>query len=61
MKSFFYKQFSEHSKYDKRIDENDLHYYVIEFHSSRIFSILKNINPNKARYLIKSMAFFKLC
>ena len=46
--SFFYEQFSERSKYDIPIDHNKSHYNVIDFNSSRIFSILKNINPNKA-------------
>ena len=46
---FFYKQFSERSSYDIDIDYSNDSAFDIDFNPTRISSILKNINPNKAQ------------
>ena len=46
--TFFYKQFSEASSYSISVDDTNSRDFCIDFNASRVFSILKNINPNKA-------------
>ena len=46
---FFCKQFSEPSSYNVDIDFNSGISFDIEFNCTRVNSLLKNINPNKAQ------------
>ena len=46
---FFYKQFSDPSKYDINIDFDNDHLFDINFSTDKIYNLLLNINPNKAQ------------
>ena len=46
--TFFYKQFSDASTYDVNIDSSHSEEYRIDFNVSRVQTLLKNINSNKA-------------
>ena len=45
---FFYDQFSEPSLYDTNVDHSNSQDFFIDFNASRVFSILSDLNPNKA-------------
>ena len=45
---YFQQQFSEPSSYDISIDSSDPEDWHVDFSSSRLVSILKDLKPNKA-------------
>ena len=46
--TFFYKQFSDARTYDVNIDSSHSEEYHIDFNVSRVQTLLKNINSNRA-------------